>query len=202
MKKLSIVLLCAFLFFSFISCEKDKSDEVINNYENFKSTENMGENVIFLFDVDSLEKGETEINLSESGADKDDIEDVISKYTGKYLEVISDSDDIAFTSGKLKSNKTDDKNITINIDDAKLDVTYRVYNDDGDPVGDEIKLSLVISGDFSLSTSDDTFSTSFKFKVIDKSYDYSYSKTISTEKYTKAAVNGNNVDVRLLNINI
>ncbi len=46
MKKLFTILLVVFLVvFSFVGCEKDKSEEVIKNYEDFEKTKGAMSNI-------------------------------------------------------------------------------------------------------------------------------------------------------------
>ncbi len=56
MKKVLIVLLSVLLALTFISCEKDKSGEVIQNYEDFIKTRNASENAFeFCYELASKE---------------------------------------------------------------------------------------------------------------------------------------------------
>lgn len=65
MKKLSIILLALLIVFSFSSCKKDKTEDVISAYENFKKIGNVGGYAARLFGdgLDTCDDSES-LNLS------------------------------------------------------------------------------------------------------------------------------------------
>ncbi len=185
MKKILIVLLSVLLALSFISCEKDKSEEVIANYEEFCKVYKIDNTALSLFSSAS-----TETDLKETSID--------TKNLSSFLSALLSSSDITgpsastnFTSGSY-AKKTEGDTTKVTITDAVFKVSYTIG--DKNVTDEEYK----ISGTCVTKNPEDGTG----------SYDYSltingtgYSITMSGEKgkVTSATVNGKAVDVRLLN---
>ncbi len=186
MKKILIVLLSVLLALSFISCEKDKSEEVIANYEEFCKVYKIDNAALSLFSSAS-----TETDLSKVTISSNSIPYFLKAVLSSNEDITGPSGSTNFTSGSY-TNKTEGDTTTVTITDAVFKVSYKIG--DKNVTDEEYK----ISGTCITKNPEDGTG----------SYDYSltingtgYSITMSGEKgkVTSATVNGKAVDVRLLN---
>lgn len=194
MKKLSIVLLCALLAFSFVSCEKDKSGDMITNYENFMAGWVGAEKTYDLF-YDGLYNITGEVSVDLNGIKVHDTEDFVQNYLGRE-DIDIDNSTVDFTGGKITGNITSKYNRQLTFADA----TFKVKYTEGEETAEK-ELEFTINGTCELSTDEEanTDSAAYNFTANDKTYNISYTQNNNQKRYTSAKVNGNDVEVRLLN---
>lgn len=216
MKKVLIVLLSVLLALSFISCEKDKSGEVIQNYEDFIKSSRTGSSLNSIFSPYIREKRDTKtykIDKEFSDADKDDIKSLLedkSYYVGKILGL----DDITVTSVESVSGKLQGDASDYTASDVVIKFKYTTSNGKDDEeatdkaIDGEIKMNMKYSDSGINGDGIETYSVSslslqgVSYK--DVSYSEAWKKTgernYTLVKYTSATVGGNNVELRLLNV--
>ncbi len=206
MKKVLIVLLSVLLALSFISCEKDKSGEVVQNYEDFVKSSSTGSSLNSLFYSYIKEKRDTQtykIDKEFSDADKDDIK---SLFKDDYVEELLGLDDITVTgvesvSGKLQGTASD-----YTASDILIKFKY-TEDSSTDELEGQIKCSIkysatgtVDSGKYTTSISSLSLQgVSYKDITYSRAWKKTGSSNYSTDKYTSATVGGADVELRLLN---
>lgn len=172
MKKVLIVLLSVLLLVSFVSCEKDKSEEIIKNLEDFYTAKNICENAAKIL-TESAYTGES---LAKDKIEHDGLMDCLNALDldPEVTEITNATGSATFTDGVKTYND--------------IVVTYTKSD------GSDYDLSF--SGKFDGSTTD---KYSYELKVAGTDYSVSWTYDNSTGKYATASVNGNDVEVRLLN---
>lgn len=204
MKKLFTILLVVFLVvFSFVGCEKDKSEEVIKNYEDFEKTKGAMSNIALA----SRLGGGKETELTAEKIDTNTLTSLVSSIENEtriVTEVVSAKGTILndsktegvisySTSTEIKGLEIKYKYTTANAKEAKegsltmsgtssFDVKA-VDEKTTEMRGTQKVSGLVING------------TSYKDITFELSGNMASSKTT----YTSATVGGKAVDVRLLN---
>lgn len=228
MRKVITILLVVFLALSFVGCEKDKSEEVVKNYEDFMRTHEI-ENSLSSYSyglpngVDPTKKGKP-ANFKEEDISKelvsalhydldnvwiDDTSITIEEVKGQY-ENYSESKTTKSEDGK--TTNYEEKN-TFKIFD--LEITY-IYTDDNNK---KIRRTITISGEYEDNyksksvevegNTEDSYTetiTCSGLEVDGTSYgnieytfeEFENNNVISAWKLTGATVNGKNVDLRLL----
>ena len=186
-------MLCALLAFSFVSCEKDKSGDMITNYENFAVALRGGLNTYYLF-YKALDDVSEEVNVNLEGIHVYDADDFVENYLANK-NIYFDDSGINFTAGTITGTKNDTtKNYTFT--NAKFNVKYT----EGEG-SEEKELEFTINGTYDESEDEEanTESFAYNFTANDKTYNISYTLSANPERFTSAKVNGNNVELRLLN---
>ena len=181
MKKLSIILLALLIVFSFSSCKKDKTEEVVSAYENFIKAEAVDEKAYNLFSS-SLTNDNDNLNLTPTT-----VEGLSALLSSLGLSEDSLSDDITVSGTITGSIQKGNKNLTFN----NIKISYKVAEGDKE---------LTLTGTYSNEQGDTgkARSTSYALKI--NGTDYAVSLKIDENgKYTSASVNGTEVDVRLIN---
>ena len=226
MRKVITILLVVFLALSFVGCEKDKSEEVVKNYEDFMRTHEI-ENSLYSYGlldgVDPTKKGKP-ANFKEEDISKelvrflhsdldnewiDDSNITIEEVKGQYEKY---SERETTTSEDGKTTNVEGKN-TFKIFD--LEITY-IYTDDNNK---KIRRTITISGEYEDNyksksvevegNTEDSYTetiTCSGLEVDGTSYgnieytfeEFENNNVISARKLTGATVNGKNVDLRLL----
>ena len=227
MRKVITILLVVFLALSFVGCEKDKSEEVVKNYEDFMRTHEI-ENSLYSYGlldgVDPTKKGKP-ANFKEEDISKelvrflhsdldnewiDDSNITIEEVKGQYEKY---SERETTTSEDGKTTNVEGKN-TFKIFD--LEITY-IYTDDNNK---KIRRTITISGEYEDNyksksvevegNTEDSYTetiTCSGLEVDGTSYGnieytseakFENNNVISAWKLTGATVNGKNVDLRLL----
>ena len=227
MRKVITILLVVFLALSFVGCEKDKSEEVVKNYEDFMRTHEI-ENSLYSYGllngVDPTKKGKP-ANFKEEDISKelvsalhydldnvwiDDTSITIEEVKGQYEKY---SERETTTSEDGKTTNVEGKN-TFKIFD--LEITY-IYTDDNNK---KIRRTITISGEYEDNyksksvevegNTEDSYTetiTCSGLEVDGTSYGnieytseakFENNNVISAWKLTGATVNGKNVDLRLL----
>lgn len=172
MKKVLIVLLSVLLLVSFVSCEKDKSEEIIKNLEDFYKAKNICESATNLLEESAYTGNDLTLNDIASGELMDCLYYLGIEDYSDLNEITAVTGSATFTDGKKSYN----------------DIVMTYTNDDGS------EHTFSFSGTFDGSTA----STIYKMRVTGTDYSVSWTKD-SNGKYTAASVNGNDVEVRLLN---
>ena len=186
MKKLSIILLALLIVFSFSSCEKDKTEDVISAYENYYKVSAIDNNAYNLFSS-SLNEDTDSLDLTPAAVDMATLRTLLKSLglSDESLgESITPSGKITGTIKKRNKNLTFDVKISYTVADGakELTITGTYFNEQGDT-----------------GTGPATArSTSYALKI--NGTDYAVSCKIDENgKCTSASVNGTDVDVRLIN---
>ncbi len=184
MKKVLIILSVAIMLIASVSCEKDKSGEMVETYEEFMT---------------ALAK----CNLAtiSNGYDEATNECTISEsYLQEAVNKINDSE-ITITSGDAKfvrTEKTEGQKTTFTYDNVSIKYKYTEGSDETEKDG-----TLTISGSYSI--------TDYLPRALARDTEYSYDLTVNGKSYKlsyylnadrtykSASVNGKNVELRLLN---
>ena len=186
MKKLSIILLALLIVFSFSSCKKDKTEEVVSAYENFIKAEAVDDKAYNLF-FSSLNEDNDNLNLTPTTVEGYSLPALL-RSLGLSEDSLSDITVSGTITGKIQKRN---KNLTFN----NIKISYKVAEGDKE---------LTLTGTYSNEQGDTgtgpatARSTSCAFKI--NGTDYAVSCKIDENgKCTAASVNGTDVDVRLVN---
>lgn len=185
MKKILIVLVATLLLFSFTSCEKDKSEEVIATYEEFWKTFFIDYQVEEMIDY-KVDPSTSTVNctISASTIKSGDFECALCYILGKDLA--TDSVIINSAEGTVTGTKNS-KGVDLTFD---VTITYAFK-------GETEAKTFTLKGTYKNSNYE---SFEFKFTIDGAPYNLSY-KGSENGKVTEASVNGKDVDVRLINSN-
>lgn len=188
MKKVLIAMLAVLLLLSFTSCEKDKSEEVIAVYEEFITVNNICERTDRMLSGIAIDKDNT--------VNEGMLASLLRVLDGTDAEIHIKSNKIS--SGSKNSSTSEDGTTTRTYSDVGIEYTYTEGSD-----------STVKSGTFSV---DGTYvNKSPEIRAASAYKDASYEMTINGVKYklsyyrdyygkyTRASVNGKDVEIRLLN---
>lgn len=187
MKKSLTAVLLILLALLFVSCDNDKSEEVIATYERFCETYLMMAPTSALFPQDE------DAELKDKAIESNNMKAFLSALNpGKVIEVTTTSP--VFTAGHIKNTNTDTKKATLVSSDpvAVFTISYKV---DTKEITDE-KHSISLSS--SMEEGEKADSVSFSLTIDNKTYG-SISYSHDGEKFTMATVDGQNVNLRLLN---
>ena len=196
MKKISIILLAVLLIFTITSCEKDKTEEVISNYEKFVKAYKIG-GAIQSIGNETIGKGGEIKAENYGGSSKGDVE-LIAKALYNYTDtfIIPERDASATDTGITAAKGTveniqgytDNNHLTFT--DCEFSYTYTLDGATGTG-----KISF--SGTYSCDEKDKVKTYVCDFVVNNETYKAEY--TIDDGFFTAAKINGTDVDVRLLN---
>ncbi len=188
MKRILIVLLSVLLVFSFSSCEKDKSEEVIAVYEDYWKTSAIIGNVSGIPGYTVPGEGSNKVNAT------------VSKDTLRYESNLQDYLELVGVEGKVDSITDASGSITGTYDSNQvMDLTYNDVVITYKMTGDDAEHKLTFSGTQKFQITDDVQTGEFKFTVNGTVYSYSTKADLKAVKYISVSVNGKDVDVRLLN---
>ena len=181
MKKVLIILLSLLLLVSITSCNKDKSGEVIETFEEFA---NAGE--ICLQATSLINNGNVMKEDDETFVPKRDAKDLIVALDSKYKNL--DYDTIELTNEAGRITRTSD--ITTSYTDISVDYSFP-FN------GATVTGTLTVDGTYTLKKDGDITYETYDMTVNGTDYlvDYSY----NSNEYLSASINGKEVNVRLLN---
>ena len=203
MKKVMIVLLAALLLVSFSSCKKDKSEDVIATYESFCKVQEIVDDVPRIFsnmDVhnnEPVEKSNSDISIDS------DLTYLLSDIDSKY-EKIYTLKDLSAT-GTVKRELSEEGTTsteTWTVTNCEVSFKYDLKDNLEAFIDDKI----TINGTFVVKTLGTTRGD-YEAEEVDASFslngtNYSISYATNTKpSFTRAKVNGNDVDLRLLNSN-
>ena len=213
MKKSLIIMLAVLMAVTVISCEKDKSGEMIQNFEDFKNAEDMFEALV----SDGLAEDLSDAADSETYAVSIDVEDLPEntlEYTaGEVMEAMTDEENIDIIVRDTVENskagtisgtyKEDEQSLTFS--NFKVTVTYDVKDYSGETsetIKENEEFTLEISGTYKYSVSaEGVYTLSTALTINGKSYNVEsvYRVEKYERKYTVAKINGNDVNLKILN---
>ena len=224
MKKLFVILLAVLLLVSFTSCNQDKIDALekkvaekeaeneatIQNYEDFMDTYAVFN--AFMLDYPSALTPDKDGNIS-----VDFSSDTSTKptFSAKFLEqfvTLGENESIVdntettqnitveqasgTVTGVLKADKTT-KTMAFKLTNNSFTIKYNILNEkDSSKTAHTITISL--NGDVSVVTANNILKTTFKMTVNGTAYDL-MAEVYSNFEFKTAKVNGNDVELRLLN---
>lgn len=204
MKKAIIIILAVLLLFSFTSCNKDKTDEVVSNFVAFWDAAQRGSYVEGMF-VDLMENASAESTNksfsvtfpSEDGIEQGDLENYwemfINDYTDSSAVSRVDYDEDKVT-GSVSGTFTDEYNYSLTINDAVV-IPYKVK----DSSGAVLKTgNLIISGSLSQTVSENVCSYAYNLNINGTSYNCECKYSEITGEYISAVYDGKEVDIRLV----
>ena len=201
MKKVLIVLLSVLLLVSFVSCEKDKSEEIIETYEDYWRTNRIIDDTIDVLSSDDATKNKTTL-------DKNDFNEYRVSWalrTLGYEEEIKSASDCKVISGEGSTSFTSpDENSTLQTY-KDIKVSAKTVDSEGNTVD---TYTLVFNGtekvtrEGSGDSATDTHDVNFTITVNDDTHTYTMKYVnVKDQKnnFVSASVNGKTIDVRLLN---
>ena len=216
MKKYFIILLAVLLLFTFASCSKDKSEEVraeyeeklkaeeekqasiVKNYEDFCEAYKAAE---FIWNLYSYGDGKISANGTYQIENFENF--TLHRAEARYLVTLSegtipDGGDVDFKSGTVEVDNYSEaafySNKDLDFTDNKLTVEYNS--------GSEKKSAeITLSGTLSVTVGATEKTVEVNLTVGDKTYNASWTLNYSSSssKFTRAKVNGQEVELRLLN---
>ncbi len=196
MKKLSIIILSLILLFCFVSCEKDKSEEMIANYEAFMKAYKVCYETWY-----ALPKTTTADMSTDETVGKEKVQDILNAIDSENsnIEVIDATDHSTCPITKSGS-------VTVTKDENKKTYTYNItinysYIKNLTVLAD----TLTISGTYEeteTTSKASVYNSDVKCKITINGTTYEityYQDYTRSDKFTSATVNGNTVELRLLN---
>lgn len=218
MKKYLIILICALLAFSLISCEKDKSEEMLDTFEAFLKAipeTNTTKGVFDNYIVEDLpsgavdEKHEYTVDLTkDKGAnlDKNDLGTLIKGALATEYDVVVTKWEL--TTGELKGKIEGkvikkDGSLEVSVTNAKISCTYDIVDESTPtPIEKDKTLDLIINMKYKAVTvaKDNTATTYMTYSINGKNTDFVMSVNISTAKPLFASINGKKVNLRIFQI--
>ncbi len=195
MKKSITAVLLIILALLFVSCDNDKSEEVIATYEKFCQTYVMMAPVTGLFpDTTTAESGDS---LANKAIEKKNMAAFLSAlHPGKEIEVTTTSP--TFTKGTIKITGDEKKKTAVVGSDpeAQFSISYKMTKDkETEQKTDELHF---ISLNSSMEDNEKVITVSYSLTLDEKVYG-SITYSHDGEKFTSATVDGKSVDLRLLN---
>ena len=213
MKKSLIIMLAVLMAVTVISCEKDKSGEMIQNFEDFKNAEDVFEALVSEGFSDELEdEADAEtyaVTLDISDLADSNLESVVEA----VMEVMADVENLSMIVKSVDSKagtisgtyKEDNQSLTFS--DFSVAVKYDVKEYSGSSsspttIKENEEFTLEISGTYKYSVSAEGVNTlSTALTINGKSYNVEsvYRGPDYERKYTVAKINGNDVNLKILN---
>ena len=186
MKKISIILLALLMLLAFVSCDKDKSGDMINTYEEFVKAYNNCLEIPTYFAKDG--------KIEASDIDNWELRMLVHTLNGSYIGVtsleVADGSSTTLTTSEDKNTKT----YTFN----NISITYKYTEGEEDTT--EKDGTYTLTGTYVVTDSADKGS-SYSFDITINSETkckIAYSKD-ANGAFTSASVNGTDVELRLLN---
>lgn len=222
MKRLTIIALAVLIALSFVSCSKDKTEEVIKNYEDYIASSAVAKVnsglMINYSEFAKREGGKVEKNIDDEDFRLkliDNLKRLVKTSENKKkiweeygipsdvygIEIVS----VTPVSGNLKGTYTDEQNYEYSLSNVVINFTYNTYDKD------ETKLNAEpIEGVLSASIG---FEKTYDYSLGVTTLDYSsitlngtqyrdlYIKTdpSSAMRYTDVRIGGESIDLRLIN---
>lgn len=197
MKKSITAVLLILLALLFVSCDNDKSEEVIATYEKFCQTYVMMAPVTGLFpDTTTAESGDS---LAGKEIKSENMKVFLSAlHPGKEIEVSTTTTNPTFTKGTIKITGNEKKKTAVVSSDpeAQFSISYKITKDkEPEQKTDE---QHFISLNSSMEDNEKVITVSYSLTLDEKVYG-SITYSHDGEKFTSATVDGKSVDLRLLN---
>ena len=203
MKKAIIIILAVLLLFSFTSCNKDKTDEVVSNFVAFWDAAQRGSYVEGMFvglmedaSAESTNKSFSVTFPSEDGIEQGNLENYwemfINDYTDRTAVSRVDYDENKVT-GSVSGTYTDEYNYSLTINTVVI--PYKV-EDSSETV---LKTgNLTISGSLSQTVSENVCSYVYNLNINGTSYNCECKYSEATGEFISAVYDGKEVDIRLV----
>ena len=211
MKKSLIIMLAVLMAVTVISCEKDKSGEMVQNFVDFKNAEDVFEALISEGFSDKL-KGKADSETGDVTLDISDLDDSKLEYAVEaVMEVMADDENLSMIVRSVESKagtisgtyKEDEQSLTFT--NFKVKVKYNVNEYSGSSsttIKENEEFTLEISGTYKYSVSaEGVYTLSTALTINGKSYNVEsvYRVEKYERKYTVAKINGNDVNLKILN---
>lgn len=197
-KSLSVILMILLLLF-FVSCEKDKSEEVISTYEKFCKTYMLMTPVTELMPTTTPESGGS---LATVEISQEHMKAFLSAYTRYEIEdiTITDEEPLKFKQGIITIDGSETKKTAVIKPDqeAKITVSYKVSGETEGKEEEKSNEEYKIVMNSSIDIGGKNKSVSFALTLNGNVYG-TISYTFEGDKFTSASVDGKSVSVRLLN---
>lgn len=214
MKKYLIILICALLAFSLISCEKDKSEEMLDTFEAFLKAipeTNTTKGVFDNYIVEDLpsgavdEKHEYTVDLTkDKGAnlDKNDLGTLIkgALATEYDIEVTNVELTTGELKGKIEGHLKTNGSLEVSVTNAKISCTYNIVDGSTPPINKTFDLTINMKYKAVTVAKDNTATTYMTYSINGKNTDFVMSVNISTAKPLFASINGKKVNLRIFQI--
>ena len=191
---LTIILLCILAACALTSCEKDKSNEIVNTYADFVKSNYIGETTYAAF-VANLVTGSNNITLNSSSHIKAGLIGNLLHAVGGYTWF--ENVDVTIESGQIQGTSTGG-NVDITIKDAKFKATFDVIGSDGNKKSETME--FLINLHYVKNEEGVYNSQSFTYNINGTSASISYKVDLSIPRFITATVNGKAVDFRLLDL--
>ncbi len=189
MKKILLILSAVLLLFSFVSC-KDSSEDIVAVYEEYKATEVIKNRVYGLFNCSGGFEGTVKYTLTEKDTETTSLAPLF-----KALGIEEEPATIESVSGTMEVTRVSGTDIEY----KDIEIKYTISG------SEEVK-TFTLSGTYKANVPDASVkgvtNDDYSFKLNGKEYSLSNSRISSERKYTRAVVNGKNVEIRLLNSRI
>ena len=213
MKRSLIIMFAVLMAVTVISCEKDKSGEMIQNFEDFKNAEDVFEALVSEGFSDELEdEADAEtyavtLDISSLGDNDSKLEYAVEA----VMEVMADDENLSMIVRSVESKagtisgtyKEDEQSLTFT--NFKVKVKYNVNEYSGSSsttIKENEEFTLEISGTYKYSVSaEGVYTLSTALTINGKSYNVEsvYRVEKYERKYTVAKINGNDVNLKILN---
>lgn len=197
-KSLSVILMILLLLF-FVSCEKDKSEEVISTYEKFCKTYMLMTPVTELFPTTQPGDGG---KLGDVAISEEHMKSFLSAYTRYEIEdiTITDETSLKFKTGiiTIEGDATKKTAVIKPDQEAKITVSYKVSGEEEGKEAEKSNEEYKIVMSSSIDIGEKAKSVSFALTLNGNVYG-TISYTFEGDKFTSASVDGKKVNVRLLN---
>ena len=215
MKKSLIIMLAVLMAVTVISCEKDKSGEMIQNFEDFKNAEDVFEALVsegFSDELEDEDEVKTDPETGDVTLDISDLDDSKLEYAVEaVMEVMADDENLSMIVRSVESKagtisgtyKEDEQSLTFS--NFKVKVKYNVNEYSGSSsttIKENEEFTLEISGTYKYSVSaEGVYTLSTALTINGKSYNVEsvYRGPDYERKYTVAKINGNDVNLKILN---
>ena len=213
MKRSLIIMFAVLMAVTVISCEKDKSGEMIQNFEDFKNAEDVFEALVSKGFSDELEdEADAEtyaVTLDISSLDDNDSK--LEYAVEAVMEVMADDENLSMIVRSVESKagtisgtyKEDEQSLTFTNFNVKVKYNVNEYSGSSSTtIKENEEFTLEISGTYKYSVSaEGVYTLSTALTINGKSYNVEsvYRVEKYERKYTVAKINGNDVNLKILN---
>ena len=211
MKRSLIIMFAVLMAVTVISCEKDKSGEMIQNFEDFKNAEDVFEALVSEGFSDELED-EADAETYAVTLDISNLDDSKLEYAVEaVMEVMADDENLSMIVRSVESKagtisgtyKEDEQSLTFTNFNVKVKYNVNEYSGSSSTtIKENEEFTLEISGTYKYSVSaEGVYTLSTALTINGKSYNVEsvYRVEKYERKYTVAKINGNDVNLKILN---
>ena len=211
-KSLFVIMLVVLCLSSFVACKQDKSGQMVDNYVAFKKIEDLSDYLGDAFASDI--KG-----IKEEGVSITSVQYRDAVTVAEILLTLEDGHQLQYSgtnstaTGKIKGTSTYNSmwltQYDVTFEDVELTVYYQEIDENDENVGEATSKKFTINGSISHEEKDedgdinaDEESYSCNLTINGVKYDCSYSYYTDSDYnvvYTAAKINGNDVNLDMLN---